>query len=85
MAPPSIDNRSPERRAMDEEIANEPKLPIPEIPPGTIPRRFEEVPEFHSSKPVACEGIYENGVVRLLDDSIQIPEHARVIVLAAAK
>jgi hypothetical protein len=32
MPPPEIDNRSPSRRAQDEQIAAEPKLPPLELP-----------------------------------------------------
>lgn len=30
-----------------------------------------------------CRGVVENGLVRPLDTSIKLPEHARVIIVAA--
>jgi hypothetical protein len=38
---PEPDNRSPERRARDEQIAAEPPLPHPELPNGAVLRPIE--------------------------------------------
>jgi hypothetical protein len=35
------DNRSPERRALDEQIAAEPPLAPPALPPGLVPQPVE--------------------------------------------
>jgi|SRR3954465_7910486 hypothetical protein len=38
MITPSHDDRSPERKALDEQIASEPHIPWPTFPPGTTPK-----------------------------------------------
>jgi hypothetical protein len=42
MANPEIDNRSPSRRAQDEQIAAEPKLPPTELPPDSAGAPVED-------------------------------------------
>lgn len=82
MTVPAPDSRSPQRKARDEEIAAEPPLPPPDIPPGASP-----VPlELHLAprrRPVAVAGVVENGLVRPLDPAVRLPEHARVIIVAS--
>jgi len=83
MIRPELDQRSLERRAHDEQIASEPKLPFPELP-NDIP----VLPvELHLSKqrrrPLAVPGIVENGLVRPLDPTVKLSEHSRVIIVAA--
>jgi hypothetical protein len=81
MIVPSPDNRSPERKALDERIAAEsPKPPI-ELPPGAVGKPLEAFLATRT-KPIAVAGIVENGVVRPLDPSVHLPEHARVIIVA---
>ncbi len=58
----------------------------PKAPLDTTDLRTEPV-EAHlqrrARRPVAVAGIVENGLVRPLDDSVKLPEHARVIIVAS--
>jgi hypothetical protein len=76
------DTRNDHRKALDEQIAAEPKLPFPEVKPGDQPRPLEEHLRRHR-RPVAVVGVVENGLVRLLDTSVKFPEQSRVIVVAS--
>ena len=76
------DDRTPERRARDEQTAAEPKLSPLEIPPGTKPLKVEDHLGRRRRQPLALAGVVENGVVRFLDPSAKLPEHSRVIVVA---
>jgi hypothetical protein len=78
---PSPDDRSPERKALDEQIASEPPIAWPELPPGPKPMPIEAL-MAQRSRPIAVAGVVENGVVRPLDPSVRLPEHARVIIVA---
>ncbi len=74
------DNRSPERRALDEAIANEPLLPPPDVPPGTVMAPMET----HLAKirrPLAVAGVVENGLIRPIDPTIRFVEHTKVIIV----
>jgi hypothetical protein len=75
-----------DRRARDEQIAAEPQLPPLDLPPGAVPMPMPM--EAHRDRlqphPLAVVGVVENGLVRLLDPSVKLPEHARVIVVAEA-
>ena len=75
------DHRSPERRALDKQIAAEPHLPPPTRPAGVVP---QPVKAFLARKPgpVAVAGVVENGLVRPLDPAVKLPERARVIIVA---
>ena len=82
MPTPQPDTPSERHKALDEQLAAEPPLPIPDASPGDVllplearlrPRR----------RPVAVVGVVENGVVRLLDAGLKFPEQSRVIVVAA--
>lgn len=64
------DTRSEARKALDEQIASEPHLPIPPLSPGTVLRPLEEVMR-ELRRPVAAMGVVENGVVRLLDPDVR--------------
>ncbi|HEY2413949.1 MAG TPA: hypothetical protein VGI40_16985 [Pirellulaceae bacterium] len=81
MVSPSIDDRSPERKALDEQIAAEPPIAWPEIPAGTKPMPIESLMATRR-RPIAVAGIVENGLVRPLDPAVHLPEHARVIIVA---
>ncbi len=76
------DERSPERRDQDIQIASEPEL----MP---LDLQFDSAAvavESHLaqlSHPVAVAGVVENGVIHLLDPSICLPEHSRVIIVAS--
>ena len=77
------DQRSPERRAKDEQIAAEPKLPLPELPHGTRIAPVETHLDKRRRRPLAVPGIVENGLVRPLDPTVRLSEHSRVIIVAA--
>lgn len=77
MSIPEADDRNAQRRLLDEQIAAEPLLP----PPDVLPMEFHEKRRLRH--PIAVSGVVENGVVRPLDPSITLPEHARVIIVAA--
>ena len=77
------DNRSPQRKALDDAIAAEPPLPPPDLPPSTSPTPLESLLKSRS-RPFAVAGVVENGLVRPLDPSVRLPEHARVIIVASA-
>lgn len=76
---PEVDTRSPERRAIDEQIAAEPPLPIPDLPTGQLPRPVEAF--LARRRPVAVAGVVENGLVRPLDPAVILPERSRVIIV----
>jgi hypothetical protein len=82
MPTPQPDTRSERRKALDEQLAAEPLLPIPDATPGDRPRPLEE--HLRSRRrPVAVLGVVENGVIRLLDAQVKFPEQTRVIVVAS--
>jgi hypothetical protein len=80
MTTPAVDQRSPGRRARDEQIAAEPQLAPPELPPDATPSPVEtHLGRLH--RPVAVVGIVENGLVRPLDATVKLSEHSRVIIV----
>jgi hypothetical protein len=82
MTAPSKDQRGPERRACDEQVAAEAPLA-----PLDLPADASGAPvETHLGRrrrPVAIAGVVENGLVQPLDPSVKLPEHAWVIIVAA--
>ena len=83
MTIPEADPRSPGRRLRDEQIAAEPPMAPPELPPDAAPMPLEthlSRPERH---PLAITGVVENGMVRPLDPAVRLPEHSRVIIVAS--
>jgi hypothetical protein len=75
------DDRTAEQQARDDAIAAEPPLSSPDLPEGVTPVPVEEhLRRMH--KPIAVPGVIENGVARPLDDTVQLPEQARVIIIA---
>lgn len=82
MAPPKPDDRTPDRRALDEAIAAEPPLAPPDIPAGAAPMPMESHLR-KTRRPFAVAGVVENGLVRPLDPAVRLPEHARVIIVAS--
>ena len=78
-----IDQRSAERRARDEQIALEPQLALPELPPDAISSPVEVHFGRVGRRPLAVAGVVENGLVRPLDPAVKLPEHSRVIIVAA--
>jgi hypothetical protein len=81
MPTPQPDTRRDRRKALDEQLAAEPMLPIPEPAPGDQLRPLEAHLRPRR-RPVAVVGIVENGVVRLLDAGVKLPEQSRVIIVA---
>lgn len=82
MTTPELDRRSPARRARDEEIAAEPRLPPLELPAGAAASPVE-VHRARQRRPVAVLGVVENGLVRPLDPAVKLPERSRVIIVAS--
>jgi hypothetical protein len=82
MPTPQPDTRSERRKALDEQLAAEPLLPIPDASPKDVLLPLEAHLRPHR-RPVAVIGVVENGVVRLLDAGVKLPERSRVIVVAA--
>jgi hypothetical protein len=80
MITPAPDQRSPQRRALDEQIASEPQPGPPDLPPGITPLPVEA---YRRRRPVAVAGVVENGLVRPLDPGVRLPEHSRVIIVAS--
>jgi hypothetical protein len=77
------DRRSPGRRLQDEQIASEPPLAPPELRPDAAATPVEAHLGRYRRRPVAVAGIVENGLVRPLDAAVKLPEHSRVIIVAA--
>lgn len=84
MTIPAADQRSAERRTRDEQIAAEPHLAPPQLPPGSVPTPVETHLHHQRRQPLAIAGIVENGLVRPLDPSVKLPEHSRVIIVVEA-
>jgi len=53
------------------------------LPPDAVPSSMETHLSRLHRRPVAVAGIVENGLVRPLDPAVKLPEHARVIIVAA--
>ena len=83
MAKPAIDQRSASRRARDEQIAAEPPLASPQLPTDAVPSPVEAHLARLRPRPIAVAGVVENGVVRLLDPTVNLPENSRVIIVAS--
>jgi hypothetical protein len=83
MTSPEVDKRSSARRARDEQIAAEPTLAPPELPPDAVPSPVEMHLGRSRRRPVAVAGIVENGLVRPLDTAVKLTERSRVIIVAA--
>lgn len=75
--------RTAQRQLLDEQIAKEPPLPPPTLPPDAKPAPLEDHLRKLRPRPVALVGIVENGLVRLLDPDVKLPERSRVIVVAS--
>lgn len=82
MTDPAPDLRGSQRRARDEQIASEPPLPPPDLPPGAVASPVEAHLAARR-RPVALAGVVENGLVRPLDPSVRLPERSRVIIVAS--
>jgi hypothetical protein len=83
MTSPGIDQRSAQRRAQDEQIAQEPPLAPLDLPPDAVSSPVEAHSGRLQRRPLAVTGVVENGLVRPLDPTVKLPEHARVIIVAS--
>lgn len=83
MTSPALDERSPERRQRDEQLAREPQLAPLDLPANAPSSPVEAQLASHVHRPVAITGMVENGLVRPLDPTIELPENARVIIVAS--
>jgi len=83
MATPGIDLRSAARRAKDEQIAAEPHLAPLEPATDAVPSSVEDHLDRTRQRPIVVFGVVENGLVRPLDPGVKLPEHSRVIIVAA--
>ncbi len=83
MTTPKLDERSPERRARDEQIAAEPPMPPLELPLEAPATPLETHLDRKHSRPVAFVGVVENGLVRPLDPAVKLPERSRVIIVVS--
>jgi len=82
MTTPQADQRSPGRRARDEQIAAAPQLPPLDLPPDAPASSVEAHLARQRPRPLAVAGVVENGLVRPLDPAVKLPEHSRVIIVA---
>ncbi len=83
MTIPEVDERSPGRRARDEQIAAEPQLAPLELPPDAVPSPVETHLRRYTRRPLAVAGVVENGLVRPLDPAVKLAEGSRVIIVAS--
>ena len=87
MSTPEADQRSASRKAKDEQIAAEPQLAAPQLPPDAafapIEAHLASNARRPPSRPIAVAGVVENGLVRPLDPAVKLPEHSRVIIVAS--
>jgi hypothetical protein len=60
MTTPAPDPRDPQRRARDEQVASEPPLSPPDLPPGAAASSVEAHLDSRR-RPVAVAGVVENG------------------------
>ncbi len=58
-------------------------MALPELSADAPFSAVEEHLEKRRRQPVAVAGVVENGLVRPLDPSVKLPEHSRVIIVAA--
>ena len=82
MNAPGVDQRSPGRRARDEQIAAEPQMAPLDLPPDAPSSSMEAHLGRHQRRPLAVAGVVENGLVRPLDPAVKLPERSRVIIVA---
>jgi hypothetical protein len=83
MTGPQVDQRTPERRAQDEEIASDTKMPPLALPPDCTPSSMEAHLGRRLRRLLAVAGVVENGLVRPLDPGVKLAEHSRVIIVAS--
>lgn len=83
MTTPNPDDRSPERRAQDEQIAAEPPMPPLDLPSDAAAAPVEAHLDRQRRHPVAVVGVVENGLVRPVDPAVKLLERSRVIIVAS--
>ena len=83
MTTPTTDERSPERRARDEQIADETRLAPPNLPVDAPATPVETHVARKHAHPTAVLGVVESGVVRPLDPAVKLTEHSRVIIVTS--
>lgn len=83
MTNPVDDQRSPKRRARDEQIAAEPPLAPLQLEPDAASAPVETHLVRQGRRPLAVAGIVENGLVRPLDPAVKLPEASRVIIVTS--
>jgi hypothetical protein len=81
MTTPTTDQRGTGRRAIDEQIAAEPRLEPLELAAEAMPSPIESHLGRLNRRLVALVGVVENGLIRLLDPAVKLPEHSRVIIV----
>ena len=82
MTTPKPDQRSSQRKVLDEQVASEPQLAALTLPAEATPLPVE-AHLARVRRPVAVAGIVENGLVRPLDPAVKLLERSRVIIVAA--
>ena len=82
MKTPAPDERSAGRRATDERVAREPRRAPLALPPEATSSPVETHLARFRRRPLAVEGVVENGLVRPVDPAVKLPERARVIIVA---
>lgn len=82
MKAPVPDDRSAKRKKLDEQIASEPQLPPLNVPADAATAPVESHLARCAQHPVAFVGVVENGLVRVIDPDVRLPEHSRVIIVA---
>jgi hypothetical protein len=81
MTTPEVDQRSPGRKARDEQIAAESPLAPLGLSSDAPSAPVEAYLGLHRRRPLAVVGVVENGLVRPLDPAVKLPEHSRVIIV----
>ena len=89
MPTPEADQRSALRKAKDEQIAAEPQLAAPQLPPDApfapVEAHIEAQGARNPRRPLAVAGVVENGLVRPLDPTVKLPEHSHVIIVVSGR
>jgi hypothetical protein len=80
MFTPAEDKRTAARRALDEQIAAEAPLTPLDLP-ADAPVSPVESYLGRRRRPLAVAGVVENGLIRLLDPAVKLPEHSRVTIV----
>ncbi len=83
MSKPVADKRSCGRRDRDEQIAAEPQLPPLDLPADVVASPVEDHLSRQRCRPMAVMGVVENGLVRPIDSTVELPEHSRVIIVTS--